>query len=133
MLTQSHLLKINCACCAVFSCVRLCDPMDCSLPGSSVYGIFRTRVLVWVAISYSRGSSWLRDGTHISCVSCLAGRFFPTVHPETLLSHATLSFFYRISFINALLRIFTSLCIRVIFLVVYFLLISLSYFGIGVK
>ena len=38
-------------------CPALCDPMDCSLPGSSVYGIFQARVLEWVAISFSRGSS----------------------------------------------------------------------------
>ena len=38
------------------SCLTLCDPMDCSLPGSSVYGIFQARVLEWVAISFSRGS-----------------------------------------------------------------------------
>ena len=40
------------------SCLILCDPMDCSLPGSSVHGIFQARVLEWVAISFSRGSSW---------------------------------------------------------------------------
>ena len=39
------------------SCPTLCDPMDCSLPGSSVHGIFQVRVLEWVAISISRGSS----------------------------------------------------------------------------
>ena len=39
------------------SCPTLCDPMDCSLPGSSVHGIFQARVLEWVAISFSRGSS----------------------------------------------------------------------------
>ena len=38
----------------LFSHVRLCDPMDCSLPGSSVHGIFQARVLEWVAISFSR-------------------------------------------------------------------------------
>ena len=38
-----------------------CDPMDCSLPGSSIHGIFQARILEWVAISYSRGSSQLRD------------------------------------------------------------------------
>ena len=43
------------------SCLTLCDPMDCSLPGSSVHGIFQARVLEWVAISFSRGSSWPRD------------------------------------------------------------------------
>jgi len=39
------------------SCPTLCDPMDCSLPGSSVHGIFQAIVLEWIAISFSRGSS----------------------------------------------------------------------------
>ena len=39
------------------SCPTLCDPMDCSLPGSTVLGILQARILEWVAISYSRGSS----------------------------------------------------------------------------
>ena len=42
------------------SCLTLCDPMDCSLPGSSVHEIFHSRVLEWVAISFSRGPSWPR-------------------------------------------------------------------------
>ena len=50
--------------------------MDCNLPGSSVHGVFLTRILERVAISSSRGSSQLRDQTHISCVSCNTGRFF---------------------------------------------------------
>ena len=45
-------------------------PMDCSPPGSSVRGILQPRILEWVAISSSRGSSWLRDQTHVSSVSC---------------------------------------------------------------
>ena len=45
--------------------LTLCDPMDCSLPGSSVHGIFQARILEWIAISFSRGSSSPRDGTHI--------------------------------------------------------------------
>ena len=48
-----------------------CDPMDCSPPGSSVHGISQTRILQWVAIPFSRESSQPRDGTHISCVSCI--------------------------------------------------------------
>ena len=44
----------------------LCDPMDCSLPGFSVHGIFQARVLEWVAISFSRGSSRPRDQTQVS-------------------------------------------------------------------
>ena len=50
----------------VQSCLTLCDPMDCSPPGSSVHGIFQVRVLEWVAISFSRGSSQLRDQTQVS-------------------------------------------------------------------
>ena len=45
------------------SCPILCDPMDCSLPGSSVHGIFQERVLEWVVISFSRGSSQPMDRT----------------------------------------------------------------------
>ena len=48
------------------SCLTFCDPMDCSLPGSSVHGIFQARVLEWVAISFSRGSSQPRDQTQVS-------------------------------------------------------------------
>jgi len=45
--------------------------MDCSPPGSSVHGISQARILGWVAISLSRGFSWHRDRTHISCSSCI--------------------------------------------------------------
>ena len=48
------------------SCPTLCDPMDCSLPGSSIHGIFQARVLEWVAISFSRGSSQPSDLTRVS-------------------------------------------------------------------
>ena len=54
-------------------CPTLCDPMDCSLPGSSVHGILQGRILEWIAISFSRGSSQSRDRTQVSCI---AGRFF---------------------------------------------------------
>ena len=54
-------------------CPALCDAMDCSLPGSSVRGISQARILEWVAISFSRGSSPPSDRTWVSCV---AGRFF---------------------------------------------------------
>ena len=50
------------------SCPTLCDPMDCRLPGSSVHGIFQERILEWVAISYSRGSSQPRNWTRISTI-----------------------------------------------------------------
>ena len=55
------------------SCMTLCDPMDCSLPGSSVHGIDQARILEWVAISFSRRSSWSRDWT---LVSHIVGRCF---------------------------------------------------------
>ena len=57
---------------AVLSCVQLCDPMACSLPGSSVHEILQARILEWLATLSSRGSSWPRDQTHVSCVSCIA-------------------------------------------------------------
>ena len=58
---------------AAQSCLTLCDPTDCSLPGSSVHGVSHPRKLKWVAISFSRGSSQPRDQTQVSYV---AGRFF---------------------------------------------------------
>ena len=68
------------SCCGLVaqSCVTLCDPTDCSPPGSSVHGISQARILEWVAISSSRGSSQPRDWTHLSS---LAGRFFTTEPP----------------------------------------------------
>ena len=48
------------------SCPTLCDPLDCSLPRSSIHGIFQARVLEWVATAFSRGSSWPRDQTQVS-------------------------------------------------------------------
>ena len=50
------------------SCLTPSNPMDCSLPGSSVHGISEVRILKWAAISFSRGSSWFRDWTHVSCI-----------------------------------------------------------------
>ena len=47
--------------------------MDCSPPGSSVHGILQVRVLEWVAIFYSRGSSWPRDWTLVSCITWIGG------------------------------------------------------------
>ena len=54
----------------------LCDPKDCSPPGSSGHGISQVRLLEWVAISSPRGSSRPRDQTCVSCVSCTAGGLF---------------------------------------------------------
>jgi len=60
-------------------CLIFCDSMDYSPPGSSVHGIFQTRILEWVAISYSRGSS--RDQTHDSCVSCIGRQILYQLRP----------------------------------------------------
>ena len=53
------------------SCPTLCNPVDCSLPGCSVHGILQARILKWIAMPSSKGSSWPGDQTHISYVSCI--------------------------------------------------------------
>ena len=58
------------ACSDAQLCLTPCDPMDCSPLVSPVHGSFQVRMLEWVAISYSRGSSWSRNRTSISCISC---------------------------------------------------------------
>ena len=70
------------ACLLTQSCLILCDPMDCSPPGFSVHGILQARILEWVAISSSRGSSLPRDGTCVCCIDrwvlyCSAAREAP--------------------------------------------------------
>ena len=65
-----YIYKIIFICFVPQSCPTLCDLMDCSPPGCSVHGIFPGRILEWVAISFSRGSLWPRDWTHVSRVSC---------------------------------------------------------------
>ena len=63
-----------CACILITQlCPTLCDPVDCSPPGSSVHGIFWARIPEWVAISFSRGSFCPRNRTWVCCI---AGRFF---------------------------------------------------------
>ena len=58
------------------SCLTLCNPLDCSPPGSSVRGIFQTRIQELVAIFSSRASSWPKDRTCVSFGSCIASEFF---------------------------------------------------------
>ena len=64
-----HTCMLSC-----FRRVQLCDPVDCSPQDSSVHGIFHTRILEWVAMPSSRGSSWPRDWTCFSYVLCIADR-----------------------------------------------------------
>ena len=58
-----------CVCSVAQSCLTLWDPMDCSPPSSSLHGSSQARIPKWVAISYSRGSSWPRNRTQVSCIS----------------------------------------------------------------
>ena len=60
------------------SCPTLCDPMDYILLDFSVHGILQARILEWVAMPFSRGSSWYRDQIQVSCIT---GRFFLLSEP----------------------------------------------------
>ena len=59
-------------------CPTLCDPMDCSMPGTSIHELLQARILEWVAMPFFRGSS---QSTHISYVSCLGRHFLPLMLP----------------------------------------------------
>ena len=105
------------------SCLTLCHPMDCSLPDPSVHGILQARILEWVAIPSSRGSSWPRDQTCISYVSCI-GRFFatePPGEPRILLSLLTWLPFHFQPSPHLLLSLWLAVLIRKLLLVSYLL------------
>ena len=76
-----HSLNIVCVWLVAQSCLTLCDPMDCNLPASSVHGISQARILEWIAITSSRGSSRPGTPTWVSWSPALAGRFFTTEPP----------------------------------------------------
>ena len=78
ILSESISKPVLVVCVFTKSSLTLCNPMDCSLPGSLVHGILQAGILEWVAISSSRGSSWPKDQTG---VFCLAGGFFTTEPP----------------------------------------------------
>ena len=81
---------IVCACAQL--CPTLCDPMDCSTPGFFVHGIFQARILEWVVISSSRGSSLPRDWTRVSLPSALVGRFLTSEpHGKPILSFTVMT------------------------------------------
>ena len=76
----------------MMSYLTLCNPMDYSPPGSSIHGISQARTLEWVATSSSRGSSWPRDWTYVSCVSCIAGDYLSLSMEITVqFSHSAMS------------------------------------------
>ena len=68
---QHHQSLHLCLCTVTQLHPTLCNPVDCNPLPFSFHGSFQTRILEWVAISYSRGSSWFRDQTHVSCISCI--------------------------------------------------------------
>ena len=70
-----------CACAQL--CLTLSNPADCTPPGSSNHGILQARILGWVAVPSSRGSSWPRDWT---CISCIASGFCPAKPSGKLVS-----------------------------------------------
>ena len=74
-----HVNKSACMCAkSLQSCPTLCDPMECSPPGSSVHEILQARIMDWIAMPSSRGSSPPRDQTQVSMSPALAARFFTT-------------------------------------------------------
>ena len=73
-----------------------CDPMDCRPPGSSVHGVLQARILEWVAISFSRGSSWLREYSQVYKKSWFT--IFQAYSKMIICTH-TQTFFYRCLFI----------------------------------
>ena len=84
---SSHVLGSMCmqACMCAQSfqlCLTLCDLMDCSPPGSSVHGILQARLLEWVALPSSRGSSQPRDWIEVFCIA--GGSFYPLNHLGSL-------------------------------------------------
>jgi len=86
---SSCVYKFDCMCVCVLvgqSCLTLCDPTDCSPPGFSVHGILQARILDWIAIPFSRGTSQPRNRT---LVSCMAGRFF-TIWATAMVNNFTL-------------------------------------------
>ena len=69
--TKTYLSKMFTCAKSLQSCLTPCDPMDCSPPGSSAHGTLQARILEWVPMPSSRGSSQSRDQTYVSCVSCI--------------------------------------------------------------
>ena len=68
VLVETAVINPFSVCAHAQSCPTLCDPVDYSPPASSVHGVFQVRILEWVAISYSRGSSQPRHQTRVSCI-----------------------------------------------------------------
>ena len=82
-----------------------CDPMDCRPPGSSVHGVLQARILEWVAISFSRGSSWPREYSQLYKNSWLTifqaySKMIICTHTQTFFCRCLFIIIFFISFIN---------------------------------
>ena len=86
-LYYKQLPPILCVCVKLLSCIRLFNPMGCSLPGSSVNGILQARIMEWIAIPFPRESYWPRNQTQVSCI--VGG--FSTIWATRALSYTFLS------------------------------------------
>ena len=90
-----------------FSRIWLCSLMDCSPPGSSVHGILQARILEWVAIFSSRGSSWARDQTRVSSVSWLVRQFlYPCVSWKAFFCKSKYYFFNQENLIYWVIKVY---------------------------
>ena len=93
------------------SCPTLCDPVDCSLQGSSIHGILQARILEWVAISFSSGPSQPRDQTQVSCI---AGRCFTPKFG--VLTTTIFLMLYKPCVCVLFIFIFITRCLKLVFL-----------------
>ena len=84
------------------SCLTLCDPRDCSPPGSPVHGILQPGILEWLAMPSYRGSSWHRDRTCVSPVSCTGRRVHHTTATWEACLYSLLSLQRMVSWVAAL-------------------------------
>ena len=106
---------MSCTCVCVCVCVHdnsfqtLCNPMDHNLPGSSVHGILQARILEWVVISFSRGSSPPRNQSRVSDISCMGRQVLPLLSQlGSPISHTILLLLFLLQFKNYLKRSATS-------------------------
>ena len=83
--------------------------MDCRLLGSSAHEILQARILEWVAMHFSRGSSWPMDKTCVSCSSCIAGRFFTAEPPGKPICHHLFIIFYTLFSVALLVAVIHSI------------------------
>ena len=106
------------------SYLTLCDPMDGSLPGSTIHGIFQARILEWAAISFSRGSSQPRGWTRVSCIADRRFTIWATREASSvilisviILFSSNISALYLVPFITSLTLLIFSCCSCVIILI----------------